>query len=593
MTADVFFILTLTLAREALFAEAGLTMPPGAKEQRADMVAAVERRIAEMLHRHPEGLAEDPGAEAGDLQDDNTPHRRAWSYLKEVWHLPPPPPSNLSAYGHLKEAFSEHGNLSLAASLLEWMLRTKMLAGLPAQRIMDAKSVIEVCMHRVLNRSEMAAWLEQSTAEEPALSEGDKRNLALIRHQLREAQGLDEALVAALSEACSAGQHVWEEAKPRGDFAAWLPSLERVVALVRQKGEALGNLFGVAPYQALLGGTEHNPGLQNETVIRLFKELRRELPPLIQQVRARQAKEAPPVPLPDVPVEDQQRVARMVMQALGLDEHYSRLDISAHPFSTGEWDDVRITTRYREDNMLPALMGVIHETGHALYSRALPREWKGQPVGMAQSMWVHESQSLFWENQIAGSPEFMEFLAPLIRKELNVDGPAWTAENFYKLVTRVQLGFIRVDADEVTYPAHVILRHDIEQRLIDGSLASEDLPAAWNRAMKELLGLDVPNDTLGCMQDVHWPSGSFGYFPAYTFGAVGAAQLMQAMRRDLPTLSDDITHGRFTSIREWLGEHIHSKGAYYDGETLFKNVTGEALSAAPFFEHLKSRYLSN
>lgn len=579
------FLLNLAVAWEALVAESELTMPHGSKVQRMHMTQAVERQIDAGLRQLTSPLPKNP-----DSLDPA--FSAAWGYLVERGQLPPPAPSNLTPYEHLKRSFSEHSDLGLTAALLEWILRTKTDIGLPEPAIMEAKSAIEVCMHRVLSRPEIPAWLEQALSTKPTLDETEQRNLALMEHQLREAQGLDESLVARLSEAESTGQHVWEVAKPKGDFSAWLPHLETMVGLVQEKGARLGKMFGVSPYQALLGSTPHNPGLRNETVNTLFAELRAKLPDLMARVTAKQAKEAPAIPLPDVPILDQQRLARLVMNVLGLDEKFSRLDISAHPFSTGEWDDVRITTRYREDNLLPALMGVIHETGHAFYSHALPRETKGQPVGAAQSMWVHESQSLFWENQIASSFEFMEFLAPLIRKELGVDGPAWTAENFYKLVTRVHPGFIRVDADEVTYPAHVILRHDLEQRLVAGTLLPKDLPAAWNAGMKELLGIDVPNHTLGCMQDVHWPGGSFGYFPAYTFGAVGAAHLMQALRREHPAVSEDIRRGHFEPIRDWLAKKIHSKGSYYDGETLFEKATGAKLSANAFFAHLENRYLN-
>jgi carboxypeptidase Taq len=381
-------------------------------------------------------------------------------------------------------------------------------------------------------------WLEEIRADPSTLDDAARRNFALMERQWLESAGLDETLVNNLSRACSASGRVWEEARPRSDFSAWLPHFGDVVNLTRRKGKALGAAFEESPYQALL--ETFNPGLREEAVNEVFGELRARLPALVKKVTEKQAAEEPPIPLPPVPVDAQRRVVQRLMKALGLEDNHICLGESAHPFSCGQWDDVRITARYTEKNLMPALMGIIHETGHAFYSRALPRKWKDQPIGEPQSVWVHESQSLFWQNHVASGRDFLTCLSPILKNELGVDGLAWSPKNLCKLVTRVKPGLIRTEADEVTYPAHVILRHDLELQLIDGTLAPRDLPEAWGDGMRELLEVEVPDDANGCMQDMHWPLGIIGYFPAYTFGALGAAQLMENLEQDVPNISEHI-----------------------------------------------------
>jgi carboxypeptidase Taq len=254
----------------------------------------------------------------------------------------------------------------------------------------------------------------------------------------------------------------------------------------------LGQAFGASPYQALL--ETFNPGLREEAVNAVFAELRKIVPTLVKKVTEKQATEQPPIPLPPVPVDAQRRLARRLTKLLGLEENHIQLGESAHPFSCGQWDDVRITVRYSEKNMMPALVAIIHETGHALYSSSLPRKWKDQPIGEPQSLWVHESQSLFWQYQVACGEDFMAFLSPVLKDELGVDGLAWSPQNLYRLVTRVKPGLIRIEADEVTYPAHVVLRHDLEQRIIDGTLAPRDLPEVWGKGMLELLKVEVSDN---------------------------------------------------------------------------------------------------
>jgi carboxypeptidase Taq len=280
------------------------------------------------------------------------------------------------------------------------------------------------------------------------------------------------------------------------------------------------------------------------------------------------------------------------MRVLGFDFEHGRLDISLHPFCGGVPDDVRITTRYNEDDFTQAVMAVIHETGHALYERGLPPAWRHQPVGQARGMSLHESQSLLMEMQASRSRQFIAFVAPLAREAVGGNGPAWDEGNLYRLYTRVKPDFIRVDADEVTYPAHVILRYRLERALIAGDMAVDDLPAAWNAGMKELLGIVPPSDREGCLQDIHWYDGAWGYFPTYTLGAMTAAQLFDAACRANPQIPTSIGRGDFVPLLAWLREHVHGHGARLSNRELLTRATGRPLDPAVFKRHLETRYLS-
>ena len=279
------------------------------------------------------------------------------------------------------------------------------------------------------------------------------------------------------------------------------------------------------------------------------------------------------------------------MKLLGFDFEAGRLDESAHPFCGGVPEDVRMTTRYRDDSFLQSLTGTIHETGHGRYEQNLPREWLGLPVARARSMGLHESQSLSFEMQLAAHPGFAGLLQPLVERHLGHQR-GFAADNLHKLMTRVAPGYIRVDADEVTYPAHVILRYEIERPLIEGEIEVEDIPALWDRKMQELLGLDTRgNYKDGCMQDVHWGCGLFGYFPCYTLGAMYAAQWFATMRRERPTLDEEIARGELAPVFDWLKDRIWSQGSRWETPELVRRASGEALAPAHFRRHLETRYL--
>ena len=279
------------------------------------------------------------------------------------------------------------------------------------------------------------------------------------------------------------------------------------------------------------------------------------------------------------------------MTLLDFDFDAGRLDESAHPFTGGVPEDTRLTTRYREDDFMRALMGTIHETGHARYEQNLPRSWLGQPIAKARSMAIHESQSLSFEMQLGRSAAFAALLVPLLREHFG-DQPAFEAGNLYRLMTRVKPDFIRVDADELTYPAHVILRYGIEKKLIERSVEAEDIPALWSEGMQSLLGVDTRgNHTDGCMQDIHWAGGSFGYFPCYTLGAMYAAQWFASIRAQHADFDARIGRGDLSPAFDWLRDRIWTQASRWTTHELAIRASGEPLNAAHFRRHLEARYL--
>lgn len=496
-------------------------------------------------------------------------------------------------YNRLEDRFRRISALEQATGVLDWDRATMMPNG-GAEARTNQLSALEVTCHELLTHPEVGDWLDQAeaeaTANPQALGDWQRANLSEMRREWRHACAVDADLVAAMTEAEARCEMIWREARPKSDFAAVQPALQKVLDLTREMAAAKAEAFGCSPYDALLDGYE--PGGSSAEIDRLFDDLADFLPGFLASViEAQAAKGEAETPQGPFPIEAQAELGRRLMAAVGFEFAHGRLDVSHHPFCGGVPDDVRITTRYDESDFASALMAVLHETGHALYERGLPSDWRLQPVGQARGMAMHESQSLLVEMQACRSPYFLAFLAPLAREAFGGQGPAWEAENLHRLWTRVQPDFIRVDADEVTYPAHVILRYRLERQLLDGSLDLAELPEAWNEAMASLLGIRPPDDRLGCLQDIHWFSGAWGYFPTYTLGAMTAAQLYQAADEQLPELSESLRAGDFRPLMQWLRETIHSQGSRLSGDALITAASGRSLDPEVFKAHLRRRYL--
>jgi carboxypeptidase Taq len=493
------------------------------------------------------------------------------------------------AYDALERRFARLAAVEDALGILHWDAQTMMPPGAEAGRS-DQLATLEAIAHDTLTAPEVGELLDAAAEEEPHLDPWRRANLREMRRRHVHAAAVPADLVEASGRAAFRSEMVWREARAQSDFALLRPHLAEVLSLQRQVGQAKGAVLGLSPYDALLDS--YDPGLRQATIDPLFADLRRELPGLIAEARDAQDR-LPAVVQPDgpFPVEVQKGIGEALMRAVGFDLARGRLDVSLHPFCGGASDDVRITTRYDEGAFVGALMGVLHESGHALYEQGRPRAWRRQPVGAARGMSLHESQSLLLEMQAGRSPEFLAYLAPLVREAFGGSGPAWTAQNLHRLYTRVEPGFIRVDADEVTYPAHILVRYALETAMIAGDLRVDDLPAAFDAGIAELLGLTVPNDRLGCLQDIHWPGGSFGYFPTYTLGAMAAAQFFEAACRTEPGIPGDLRIGEFGRLVAWLRANVHAKGSLLSTEDLLVEATGRPLDAGTFRDHLRRRYV--
>ncbi|PXW96953.1 carboxypeptidase Taq [Sphaerotilus hippei] len=443
-------------------------------------------------------------------------------------------------------------------------------------------------MHGQRTDPALAALLERA-GQEP-LDDWQRANLREMRREHRLATALPTALVEASTLATSRCEHAWRRLRPANDWAGFLEVFEPVLDLAREQAQRLADHQGLSPYDTLLDRFE--PGMRSAELDGLFSDLRTWLPSLVSQVRERQAGEVVLVPQGPFPIEAQRRLNLEMMRRLGFDFEAGRLDESTHPFSGGVPEDVRLTTRYQLDDLMQSLLGTIHETGHARYEQNLPWAWITQPVARARSFGLHESQSLSFEMQLARHPAFLQQLAPLLVEHFGAQ-PAFEPGNLQRLLTRVHPGHIRVDADELTYPAHVILRYEIERDLIEGRLQARDIPAVWDESMRTLLGLStLGNERDGPMQDVHWPSGYFGYFPCYTLGAMYSAQWFAAMRRERPDLDAVLARGDLQPVFDWLGERIWSQGSRWETAELAQRASGARLDPAHFRAHLERRYLS-
>lgn len=492
-----------------------------------------------------------------------------------------------TATAQLEARFRQIAAIDAASGILHWDAAT-MLPEHSAEARGEQLAALAEVAHEKLTDSQLAEWFERARGEK--LEAWQRSNLDEMHARWHHATAVPQALVSRLTKLRVTSEHLWRKAREAADYAMFLPTFREVIALTREVAAAKADALDLSPYDALLDS--YDRGLRRATIDPIFTQLKSWLPDFVGQVIAHQNR-TPVEPLAaTVPIASQEALGRAMMLALGFDTSRGRIDVSAHPFCGGAPGDVRITTRYREDRFTDALYGVLHETGHALYEQGLPDHWRGLPIGDARGMSMHESQSLFVEMQVARSHAFLQFLLPQLKQTFGLRGAAWTEANVYRHLTKVDRSFIRVNADEVTYPLHVILRYELEQALLAGELEAADLPDAWAQKTQSYLGITPPDDAQGCLQDIHWPEGMFGYFPTYTLGAMTAAQLMEACRRALPDLGAQIALGEFAPMVQWLRDQVHRKASSTSSEDILRQATGEALNPQHFQAHLKARYLS-
>ncbi len=494
------------------------------------------------------------------------------------------------SYQQLQQHFLKISHLQHLEAICSWDQAAMMPDGGNDARS-EAMAELSVLVHQQTTAAHLADWI--GAAEQENLSAAEQASLAAIKRRWKQATQLPEDLVQAQSLANSTCEHAWREQRKNNDWNSFKPNLAKVIELVREEARIRAADSGLRPYDAML--ELYELGMTTAKLDVLFADVKTWLPEFIQRADEIQQQKKIIIPQGPFAIEQQKELGLAAMKLLGFDFTHGRLDVSTHPFCGGVPTDVRITTRYDENDFMKALLGVIHETGHARYEQNLPKTWAGLPVGEARSMGVHESQSLFFEMQLARSKEFTQLLAPLARTFLQREqDPAFSDDNLSAFNTRMKRGYIRVDADELTYPAHVILRYEIERALVEGDIDVDDIPALWNEKMQAYLGLSTEgNYRDGCMQDIHWPGGAFGYFPSYTLGAMYAAQEFAAANRSIAQLPQKIEQGELAPLFAWLQENIWSKGSLLSTDELITAATGEPLNARFFKTHLQRRYLDN
>jgi carboxypeptidase Taq len=452
-------------------------------------------------------------------------------------------------------------------------------------------------------RGEMMAWLAGQRhlnltsprmgellhdLEGMELNDDQKANVREMRRSYDQAIRLPTSFVERFAQARSEALVSWQQARAVSDFGAFKPALEQLIALTKEKIALLG--VTTTPYDVLLD--EYEVGMTVDDYDPLFAGLKDRLVPLLQAIiDAQERSSGPALPAGLVfPIDAQKEFCMTVSSRMGFDFEAGRMDASTHPFSAGLWPgDTRFTTRFDEQDPFSCLYAVMHETGHALYEQGLDDDHRFTPRGGAVSLGVHESQSRFWENQIGRTAAFWKAVLPAF-KEAFPDAPEWGEQTLNLLANRVERGFIRVEADEVTYNLHVMLRYEIEKQLFNGDLSVDDLPSAWNALFKSWFGLDVPEDRLGCLQDIHWSMAAFGYFPTYTLGNLYAAQLLEAMARDLGDIDELIAVGNWQPMLDWLRPRIHQRGSQVSPAKLIEDATGSPPSPEPFLRYVEEKY---
>ncbi len=493
---------------------------------------------------------------------------------------------NLPAYDALLNTFTRLYRYQHLGSIVGWDQAAMMPPKGNAARG-AALAELDVLMHQTLTDPALPDLLAR--AGEEALDAQQAANLREMRRDWKMANLLPARLVEAKSLAASRCEHAWRTQRAENDWPGFLANFQDVVKFAREEAQCLAQDTGVSHYEALMDKFE--PGARSADIDAIFGEVKTWLPGLIGSVREKQAGQTLLAAQGPFAIEKQRALGLELMGLLGFDFSAGRLDLSTHPFCGGVPEDVRITTRYNEDDFMRSLMGIVHETGHARYEQNLPRDSVHLPLGRARSMGIHESQSLSFEMQIGRNPAFLALISPLLKKHLG-EQAAFDARNLAGLFTRVKPGFIRVDADELSYPAHIILRYEIERALIDGEIEACDIPALWDEKMLHSLGLDTRGDFRnGCLQDIHWPTGMFGYFPSYTLGAMYAAQYFASIRKAQPDFETRMAAGNLSPLFNWLSSHIWQQASRWETPELVQRATGEALNPGHLRRHLEQRYL--
>ncbi|HEV2209947.1 MAG TPA: carboxypeptidase M32 [Verrucomicrobiae bacterium] len=491
-----------------------------------------------------------------------------------------------AAYRKLLKRTREIALVSAASDLLSWDLDTYMPPKALAFRA-EQFAHLGGHTHKLFTSRKVGDLLSACEQNGLAADSAEAVNVREWRRLYQRATRLPARFVEKFQRTRTHAREAWKEARQRSQFKVFKPHLQKVVELNRQRAEYWG--YSESPYDALL--EEHEPGMRTAQVRSLFAELR----PAIGEVLGKAVERSAAVP-PDLiegnyPVAAQQALNRKVAEAMGFDFAAGRIDTTTHPFCTTLGPgDCRLTTRYNERNFTQSLYGIMHEAGHGLYEQGLPAEHFGSPLCMAASLGIHESQSRLWENHVGRHPRFWEHWHPIACEHFP-ELKRLTPTQLAAAVNRVTPSFIRVEADQVTYDLHIILRFEVEVKLMEKQLAAGDVPAYWNENFQNMLGLKVERDADGCLQDIHWSLGELGYFPTYTLGNLNAAQFMERVLQDQPGLEGELSRGEYGNLLKWLRERVHRHGLRYHSQDLMQKATGEPTSGKHHLDYLRKKFL--
>ena len=491
-----------------------------------------------------------------------------------------------TAYERLAAYARKSAHLRSIGSLVGWDQETYMPRAAADARS-DQLALLAELGHARATAPELGELIEQAQAE---VKNDDELSASVreFRRDYDKATRLPGDLVAELAKVGSEAQEVWKKARVASDFAMFAPWLERMVGLTRRKAECLGYPEDGELYDALLD--EYEPGATARDIASVFTPLARQLADLLAELRAGRDPDDSVLAL-SIPADRQHAFGQFVIGRLGFDLEAGRLDTTTHPFCSGMAPgDTRLTTRYRDERFTDALYGTMHECGHGLYEQGLRKDTRfGEPLADDCGLGIHESQSRMWENMVGRSREFWQWALPHARQMLTGELSGKSPEDMYRAVNTAKPSLIRVEADEATYNAHVMIRFEIERALFAGELEVADVPGVWNRKYREYLGIDVPDDRRGCLQDVHWSFGLIGYFPTYTLGNLYAAQFWETIGREIPDRDEQIARGEFGAILDWNRRNIHQHGRRYRAAELCERATGRPLSAEPLLNYLAGK----
>lgn len=491
---------------------------------------------------------------------------------------------NKKAYTRLKQIYENYYKLTNINSILTWDLAVKMPHNGYNIREKQLSLIAQITTDTIDNQETKQLFQD---IDPNILSTAEQRNFFLMKQIFLHKVSVPKTLREEFVKASLKSEFMWRKAKQDNNFHLFNKYFSTVIKLLKEICNIKSNILNLSPYETLLA--QYDPGLKEQHIDRLFDKLAKTLPTLISQIIAKQHSFSN-FKITKIPENIQKSVYQKLLKKLGLSWQWCRIDESMHPFCTGYPGDVRITTKYSKQDFTSGLMGLIHETGHAIYDNNLPKKDQLQPIGQASSISLHESQSLFMEMQIARSYSFSEFLLPILKKEFGLNN-TYQSKDFYHYLNKVKPGYIRIDADEVTYPLHIIMRYKIEKDLIYDNINSNDLPDIWHHYTNKYFNLPNTSDSQGCLQDIHWSDGSLGYFPTYTIGAIFAAQIATKLKQLLPDFNHLIKIGDFKPIITILNKNIHNHGSHFTAQKIIESFSGKKLDVNIYLKYLKQKYL--